>query len=138
MSGGETNLSKMLATLHVERRPGTYAYVQFQDRPTDLDGVAALVEETEATTIVVPLEIARIRGWEVVFEAAWLTLEVHSSLEAIGLTAAVSAALGANGIPCNILAGTFHDHILVPEAAAPRAIATLESLRSSTGGTPLG
>lgn len=129
MSGGETNLSKMLATLRVERRPGIYAYVQFEDRPTDLDGVAALVEETEATTIVAPLEIAKIRGWEVVFEAAWLTLEVHSSLEAIGLTAAVAAALGANGIPCNILAGTFHDHILVPATAADRAVVALEALR---------
>ncbi len=129
MSGGETNLARMLATLHVERRPGTYAYVQFDDRPTDLDGVAALIEETEATTVVALLEIAKIRGWEVVFEAAWLTLEVHSSLEAIGLTAAVSAALGAAGIPCNILAGTYHDHILVPVTAADRAVAALESLR---------
>ena len=131
MSGGETNLSKMLATLHVKRRPGTFAYVQFEDRPADLDGVAALIEESEATTVVAPLEIARIRGWEVVFEAAWLTLQVHSSLEAIGLTAAVSAALGDNGIPCNILAGALHDHILVPVAAADRAVAVLESLRSA-------
>lgn len=131
MSGGETNLAKMLATLHVERRPGTYAYVQFEDRPTDLDGVAALIEESEGTTVVAPLEIAKIRGWEVVFEAAWLTLQVHSSLEAIGLTAAVSSALGANGIPSNILAGALHDHILVPVTAADRAVAALESLRSA-------
>jgi len=131
MSGGETNLSRMLATLHVERRPGTYAYVQFADRPTDLDGVTALIEESEATTVVAPLEIAKIRGWEVVFEVAWLTLQVHSSLEAIGLTAAVSAALGTNGIPCNILAGALHDHILVPVAAADRAVDVLESLRSA-------
>lgn len=131
MSGGETNLAKMLATLQVERRPGTYAYVLFETRPPDLDGVAALIEEREGTTIVVPLEIAKIRGWKIVFEAAWLTLEVHSSLEAVGLTAAVSAALGANGIPCNVLAGTLHDHILVPVTAVERAIAALESLRHS-------
>jgi len=130
MSNGDTNLGRMLATLEVKRRPGSYAYVHFSIRPADTDEAEAIIEEAEGTTLVVPLEIARIRGWPVVLEAAWLTLQVHSSLEAIGLTAAVSGALAAGGIPCNLLAGAFHDHLLVPVAAADRAIAALTSLRS--------
>lgn len=132
MSNGDTNLDRMLATLEVGRRPGIYAYVHFPNRPADTDGAEAIIEEAEGTTLVVPLEIAKIRGWPVVFEAAWLTLQVHSSLEAIGLTAAVSGVLAAGGIPCNILAGAFHDHLLVPVAAADRAIAAVSSLRSGS------
>jgi len=60
----------------------------------------------------------------------WLTLSVQSSLEAIGLTAAVSAALTAAGIPCNVLAGTYHDHLLVPESLAADAERLLTALPS--------
>ncbi|MDH3540770.1 MAG: ACT domain-containing protein [Acidimicrobiia bacterium] len=61
-------------------------------------------------------------------QAAWLTLDVHSALDGIGLTATVTTALAAAGIPCNMLAGAFHDHLLVPTAEADRAIAVLEAL----------
>jgi len=54
---------------------------------------------------------------------------VHSSLEAVGLTAAFSSALGEAGISCNVLAGYFHDHLLVPAAEAGNAIDVLLGLR---------
>ena len=62
------------------------------------------------------------------FRAAWLTLTVHSALEAVGLTAAVATALAAAGIPANVLAGYFHDHVLVPEDRADDAIRALRAL----------
>lgn len=68
--------------------------------------------------------------------AAWLTLTVHSSLEAVGLTAAFSAALGEAGISCNVLAGFHHDHILVPWALRDAAVATLRGLRDTAGRLP--
>ena len=51
-------------------------------------------------------------------EFAWLTLSIQSSLEAVGLTAAVSARLAERDIACNVLAGYHHDHLLVPVARA--------------------
>ncbi len=51
---------------------------------------------------------------------SWITLNVHSSLEAVGSTAAFATALGEAGISCNVLAGYFHDHILVPAPKAER------------------
>ena len=72
-------------------------------------------------TLVLPAETAREAGLTPVFEAAWLTLAVHSSLEAVGLTAAVSVALAAADIPCNVIAGAFHDHLLVPAARVTEA-----------------
>ncbi len=47
--------------------------------------------------------------------ASWITLRVHSALEAVGLTAAFSAALSREGISANVVAGYFHDHLFVPE-----------------------
>lgn len=79
--------------------------------------------------IVLTVEAAESRGWFVEFEAAWLTLDVHSSLEAVGLTAVVARALADEGIPCNVLAGYYHDHLLVPALRAEDAIRCIYGLR---------
>lgn len=58
-----------------------------------------------------------------------ITLRVHSSLLAVGLTAAVATALAAEGIGCNVVAGFFHDHLLVPAERGGDALAVLRSLQ---------
>jgi uncharacterized protein len=116
----------MLATLAVERRPGVFAFVAVKvPTPGLLASSHAMVKEGELTTLVLPVEAAHRAGLEVTVEMAWLTLTVQSSLEAVGLTAAFSAALGARDIPCNVLAGYLHDHILVPVERAADAIDAL-------------
>jgi hypothetical protein len=59
---------------------------------------------------------------------AWITLTVHSSLEAVGLTAAVSKALTEANISCNVVAAYHHDHIFVPVKDVGRAIDALTRL----------
>lgn len=63
---------------------------------------------------------------------ARITLRVHSSLLAVGLTAAVSAALAAEGISCNVVAGYFHDHLFVPAGRGADAMAVLDALGTSS------
>jgi uncharacterized protein len=63
-------------------------------------------------------------GW------ARITLTIHSSLAAVGLTAAVSKALAAEGVPANIVAAAYHDHIFVPWDHRADALAILRSLSS--------
>ncbi len=112
---GETDLARMLATLGVRRRDGVFTFVAVTDPAPHLVATAhAMVRESDSTTLVLPVEVAAREGLAVVVEMAWLTLTVQSSLEAVGLTAAFSQLLGAAGIPCNVLAGHDHDHILVP------------------------
>ena len=124
---GETDLETMLAGLIVELRPGRYTMVSLDD-PVPLGaGVEALIIEAEGITAV-----TTERDWYHNFEAAWLTLQVHSSLEAVGLTVAVAATLAERSIACNVLAGYFHDHLLVPRSRAEEAVAGLESLSAST------
>jgi hypothetical protein len=126
----------MLQELTVSRRPGTYVVVS-RDEPVPLgDGVQAVLTEGEGTTVVATAETAADRGWPVGFLAAWLTLDVHSALDAVGLTAAVSGALAEAGIACNVLAGFHHDHLLVPVDRAGEAAALLEALNGVGRPTP--
>jgi hypothetical protein len=123
---GETDLAKMLATLAVERRPGVFTYAAVEAPGPDLLAAAdATVVEKNTTTLVMSIEAARRAGLAVDLEMAWLTLAVQSSLEAVGLTAAFSKALGERGISCNVLAGFYHDHILVPVGDVDAAIEAL-------------
>lgn len=123
---GETDLAKMLATLRVERRPGVFTYVAVRvPTPGLLAAAQAMVVEGEFTTLVLPVDAARRAGLDVEIEMAWLSLTVQSSLEAVGLTAAFAKTLGDESIPCNVLAGYHHDHILVPVERAQDAIDAL-------------
>ena len=125
-SPGETDLDKMLATLRVERRPGVFTYATVRTPAPELLAAAhGVVTEGDLTTLVLPVEAAERASLPVELEMAWLSLTVQSSLEAVGLTAAFSATLGKAGIPCNVLAGFHHDHILVPVDRAQQAIDVL-------------
>ena len=123
---GETDLAAMLATLAVQRRPGIFAYIAVEVPTPGLIAAAhALVKEGRLTTIVLPVDAAERAGQATDVRFAWLTLTVQSSLDAVGLTAAVSARLAALGIPCNVLAGYHHDHLLVPVDRVDDAVAVL-------------
>ncbi len=130
---GETDLEAMLAKLAVERRPGVFTYIAVEvPTPGLLAAAHAVVKEGELTTIVLPVEAAERSGQPVAVRLAWLTLTVFSSLEAIGLTAAVSARLTERDISCNVLAGYHHDHLLVPVERVDDAVEALTA-RASDG-----
>lgn len=123
---GETDLDLMLATLAVQRRPGVFTYIAVEVPTTGLIAAAhAVIKEGRLTTIVLPIEAAERAGQKNTGQFAWLTLTVQSSLDAVGLTAAISARLAAVDISCNVLAGYHHDHLLVPVDRADEAIAAL-------------
>lgn len=71
-------------------------------------------------------ELGLVYDKEAVF--SMITLTVHSSLLAVGLTAAIARVLGGEGVSCNVVAGFYHDHIFVPVGDAGRAMRALERL----------
>ena len=129
---GETHLPRILATLDVDARPGLYVLVTRRRADAAADAVAeARISEGEGISYVVPEAFARAHGDPPGFVAAWLTLRVHTALNAVGVTAAVAGVLAERGIACNVIAGHFHDHLLVPAERRDDAIAAIRSLRSA-------
>src|SRR5262245_38099240 len=126
---GETDLEAMLRGLDVAHEPGVYVVTTLPPRAEPPATARALLREHEGLTAILPREDAVAAGLEFTFEAAWLTLTVRSSLDAVGLTAAVAGRLADVGIPANVLAGYHHDHLLVPADRADEAVAALRSLR---------
>lgn len=126
---GSRDLAAMLASLDAVARDGEFVYVTVETGHPATARAQALVVEDEGVTVVLPRADADALGVPYEFVAAWLTLTVHSALDAVGLTAAFSRVLGNAGISCNVLAGFHHDHLLVPVADRDRALAVLRSLR---------
>lgn len=125
---GETDLETLLESMHPIVRDGDYVYALWPHGKPLEGGVEAAVREAEGLTVVLRRDEADRLGLSYDFVAAWITLQIHSALEAVGLTAAVSAALTHAGISCNVLAGFHHDHLLVPVGDADRAMDVLRLL----------
>ena len=124
---GVTDLEQLLATLEPQVRDGEYVYVADPESSTVL-GAEAVIREAEGSATVLRREVADQAGLAYDVVLSWITLTVHSSLEAVGLTAAFSTALGDAGISCNVLAGLYHDHVLVPVSRRDDAFAVLRKL----------
>jgi hypothetical protein len=133
---GERDLQKLLASLQAHQQPGHYVFT-VAPRDLDLAGIQPVVTvvEAEGLTLVLGQGQADRLGLRYDYIAAWLTLRVHSSLGAVGLTATVSGRLAEAGISCNVVAGYHHDHLFVPAERADHALAVLEELsaRARTG-----
>ncbi|GHM99301.1 hypothetical protein WSM22_07910 [Cytophagales bacterium WSM2-2] len=126
---GETELTKLLQTLEPKLNPGDYVFCTVNDSfRVNLDEVLMTFKEKESTTIVLRKETADELSLEYTFVAVWITLMVHSSLQAVGLTAAFSNALSQKGISCNVVAAYYHDHIFVDKKDAEKALLTLQNL----------
>jgi hypothetical protein len=129
---GERDLGRLLAELRPVRRAGQFVVVSLPRGESCPDALATVDEGDEGVTHVVAREVADEHGWEYDFVGAWLTMEVHSALDAVGMTAAISTALTRAGISCNVIAGYHHDHLLVPHDRADESIAALRRLAQET------
>lgn len=135
---GLTDLGALLRDLSPSVRDGRFVYVLRADDTLDdydwealeVEAQAVIVEE-EGRTLVLEEEVALDYDKQFDGVFGWITLEVHSSLQAVGLTPAVSTALAGAGISCNMLAGLHHDHLLVPIDSVSSALEILERLTAT-------
>lgn len=84
-----------------------------------------IFKEEEGYTIILKKGTADNLKLKYSFVASWITLTVHSSLEAVGLTAAFSKALSDEGISCNVVAAYYHDHLFVDKKDTSKAMEIL-------------
>lgn len=133
---GETELNILLKDMSPNLRDGEFVFLTFSGKDYkygdygDLEPICFFQEE-EGITLVVPKEIAvdRNLSFEDVFKS--VTLTIHSSLNAVGLTGAFATKLASDGISANVVAGYYHDHIFVPTKDSERAISSLQELARS-------
>lgn len=118
-----TDLGEILDAMRITDA-GDYVYTLTDSLPDDVTPLAVF-REREGMSTVIPVEAARAHGFAVEEVFTCLTLDVYSALTSVGLTAAVSTALADAGIPCNVVAGYYHDHLLVPARDKTRAMEAL-------------
>jgi len=124
---GESDLTILLASMEPVRQPGTFVFVSVPEVPAGCHPVAT-VQEAEGLTLVLTKQDADAHALGAGFEAAMISLTIHSALDAVGLTAAFAKALASEGISCNVIAGYFHDHLFVPVDRADEAMDALGRL----------
>jgi len=128
---GEKNLSKLLPAMSPELIAGEFVFYSLEKARygdhSDLEPIIA-VTESEGLTLIIPK--SKADEHEIEYESVFrcITLNVHSSLDAVGLTAAFSSKLTEYGISANVIAGYFHDHIFVQNELAGKAIAAINEL----------
>jgi len=121
----------MIAGMAPERVQGRFVFCTSTDNELAAKAVSEAVatyREAEGLSLILPEAAAHKLGFDIALPMVCITLTVNSSLEGIGLTAAVAGALTEAGIPCNMVAAYHHDHVYVPEALAERALDTLRAL----------
>lgn len=128
---GENNLEVLLKNASPELNPGRYVFCTLADPSAEIkDAAIVIIREAEGVTLVLTEDLACKYALRYDYVASWITLKIHSSLAAVGLTAAFSRALANKGISCNVVAGYYHDHIFVAYEDTTSALAALSSLSS--------
>lgn len=128
----EVRLDTLLQTLDPQLEEGSFVFCALDDgRAAQLwSHCLCLFRETEGWSAVIEHALAQREGLDCSVGFRQITLQVYSSLEAVGLTAAVSRELAAAGISANVVAALHHDHVFVPEARAEEALQLLRGLRN--------
>ena len=125
---GETDLDKLLALLQPKLLEGEYVFCSVPNiRYGDLAELSPLAsyQEDEGLSLILKKYAADAANLPYDSEFRGITLSVHSSLDAVGFTAAVANKLAGNGISANVVAAHFHDHVFVPAAKADLALQLL-------------
>jgi hypothetical protein len=112
---GESDLARLLEALNPKLYPERYS-ISAAAEPTLREDQFALLREEEGLTLIQPDPSG---------EWARISLGVHSNLDAVGLTAVLSARLAEAGISANIVAGLYHDHLFVPWGRRDEALLCL-------------
>ena len=88
-----------------------------------------IFHEKEGVTFILDTKNAVDKKIDYLSVYRLITLNVHSSLDAVGLTAAFSAKLAEKNISANVVAVYYHDHIFVPEEKAEQALEAILELQ---------
>jgi hypothetical protein len=131
---GITNLEILINDMEPVLNEGEYVFATVED----IDSIPRSMtigefKEKEGTTVIISKKNAERLGLSFDFVAAWITLNVHSALDAVGLTAAFSSELARHDMSCNVVAGYYHDHLFIDYSNGEKAVEILQKMKTSKG-----
>lgn len=130
---GETNLTKLIKQMKPKLNNGEYVFVSLKDiSKIKREDTILEFKEPEGTTLIFTRKKADELKLNYQYIASWITLEIHSSLDAVGLTAVISTELTKHNISCNVVAGFYHDHIFIDKNDAQKALNALKNLSKNS------
>jgi len=126
---GETNIEVLLSTLTATLVDGLYVFVTLKDSnvPAALAPRMMFVE-AEGISLIVTRDEAEAAGFDYEFPCRMITLDVHSSLEAVGFIARIATELAKADMGVNPVSGYFHDHLFVPDGREHDALRILQKI----------
>jgi hypothetical protein len=129
---GETNLDALIKSLDAKLVDGLYVFVNLQQNqiPKNLSP-RMIFQEAEGTTLIILKSEAISHALPYEFPCRMITLNIHSSLEAVGFMARIATALAKHDMGVNPVSGFFHDHLFVPEGREQDALNVLRDLSKS-------
>ena len=127
---GERNLAALLRDMKPEMGEGIFVFCTLADDAKLPAAITPLLtfREAEGTTLVIRQDEAERIGLRYQFASRLITLTVHSSLEAVGFLATITARLARAGISVNAVSAFYHDHLFVPDHRANEALALLQNM----------
>ncbi|WP_027059344.1 ACT domain-containing protein [Mesorhizobium loti] len=127
---GETDLKTLLASMTPELLPGVHVFVTLAHGVAQPEGLEPVMvfREREGQTLIVSEEAAKAAGLTASFRCRMITLNIHSSLEAVGFLAAITTRLASAGLGVNPVSAFYHDHLFVPAERAAEALELLVKL----------
>jgi len=127
MTSTITDLATLLATMNPCLGEEEYVFcclTVIERRALTVEPILEFIE-SEGITVVITLEQAQQHQLPWQFHARMITLQVYSSLNAVGFLAAVTSRLAAHGISVQPVSAFYHDYLFVPAERAREAIAVL-------------
>lgn len=130
---GIVELDELLKSMSPEIQDSEYVFCTLPNHDVDYQHLNPLAsfKESEGLTLILSVETAEKAN--LAFDGTFkqITLTVHSSLEAVGLTAAVANKLASYGISANVVAAYYHDHVFVQTEKAEQALSALQEFGST-------
>lgn len=133
MISGETDLGVLIASMEPELAPDIYVFATVSHDAPGPPGALMRFREREGTTLILLEAEAKAAGIVAVFPSRMITLNIHSSLEAVGFVAAIAARLTTAGMGINPVAGYYHDHLFIAADRADEAMTLLREMALEAG-----
>jgi len=126
---GETNLETLLRSLSAKLDPELYVFVSIPDAQIP-DGISPrmLFREDKGTTLILTKDQAEAHNLPHEFPCRMITLNVHSSLEAVGFIARIASELANHSMGVNPVSGFYHDHLFIPDGREDEALMILDKI----------